>query len=363
MKSAARDISVFPGFTLVELLVSMAILSMLLVVMASMVTQTSTAWRSTKGKIEQFRQARDAFEAMSRRVSQSTLNTYFDYQDASGNTRTTNNSATFVPARYARQSELRFISGPGLAGTATSTPPRPTHSIFLLAPLGVVDNSTNYGGLQNLLNTWGYYVEYADDSQFLPAFLTSLKRNRFRLMELMQPSETMSLYTYTSGNSTYTNRAWFTDALATSPPPVHVLAENVIALVLLPKLSAEDIAALGSSYSDASLSPNYTYDSTTTSADANLNPKNQLPPVVQMTVVAIDELSAKRIGAAGMDGINTTLNGLFTTAGSTIDPTVAGFAKDLKTLEAYLIQKHINYRIFTTDISIKGAKWSRQQVN
>ncbi|MEI6071371.1 MAG: Verru_Chthon cassette protein C [Verrucomicrobiae bacterium] len=339
------------AFTLVELLVSMAVLSLLLVVLASMATQISTAWRSTKGKIEQFRQARDAFEAMSRRVSQSTLNTYWDYLDAGGNTRTTNNSASFVPFRYARQSELRFISGPGLASIAGGTDPRPTHSIFFLAPLGVVD-STDYGGLQNLLNTWGYYLEYADDSKLRPPFLTASLiplRSRFRLMELMQPSESMSIYNYTSGSSTYNGKEWFTDALTIPPVPVHVLAENVIALVLLPKLTPQEDTT------GTTLSPNYTYDSTVKRATAAINSKNQLPPVVQMTVVAIDEVSANRLTDGDNADIATKLGGLFTIASL--------YADDLATLEKYLVDKRINYRIFTTNISIKGAKWSREQIN
>ena len=67
-----------------------------------------------------------------------------------------------------------------------------------------------------MLNTWGYYVEYADNSTTRPSFVASPARKRFRLMEVMQPSESLSLYTYTSGpdgnsGSSYTN--WFTDPL------------------------------------------------------------------------------------------------------------------------------------------------------
>ena len=355
MKSAARANSIFSGFTLVEVLVSMAVLALLLVVMASILNQTTTAWRSTRGKIEQFRQARDAFESMTRKISQSTLNTYWDYLDAGNATRTPANSSTFVPVRYARQSELRFISGPGLAGTAAGSPPRPTHSIFFVAPLGDVEK-TDYSGLQNLLNTWGYYVEFADDSKLRPDFVTSPTKNRFRLMELMQPSESMTLYKYTTvtpgvpdSGSTYAGKDWFTDALAGTSPPVHVLAENVIALVLLPKLTPQEDST------GTSLSPSYLYDSTVKRATAAINSKNQLPPVVQMTMVAIDETSANRMTAADNTALQTKLGGLFTDASQ--------YAADLTTLEQYLVDKRINYRIFTTNVSIKGAKWSREQVN
>ena len=339
----------------------MAVLAVLVVVLASILNQTTTAWRSARGKIEEFRQARDGFESMSRKISQSTLNTYWDYLDASNATRTTNNSSTFVPARYARQSELRFISGPALAGTATGVTPRPTHSIFFVAPLGEVSSTTDYSGLPNLLNTWGYYVEYADDSNMRPGFLRGLepplKKSRFRLMELMQPSEAMTLYKYTSGSSTYDGKEWFTDALDPSSavppsqasPPVHVLAENVIALVLLPKLTPQEDST------GTLLSPAYSYDSTVKRATAAINSKNQLPPVVQITMVSIDETSANRMTAADNTALQTKLGTLFTDA--------TQYAADLATLEQYLVDKRINYRIFTTNVSIKGAKWSREQVN
>ncbi len=144
-----------------------------------MVGQTGAAWRHTMGKIDQFRSARNGFEAMTRRLSEATLNTYYDYFDSNGNS-STSGSYTGTPSYYGRQSELRFISGPGLAGTATSTPPRPTHSIFFQAPLGFVapvsssdTTYTQYQGLNNLVNTWGYYLEFADDQQ-RPSFMSSV---------------------------------------------------------------------------------------------------------------------------------------------------------------------------------------------
>ena len=66
-----------------------------------------------------------------------------------------------------------------------------------------------------------------------PSFVKTPDRYRFRLMELMQASERLSLYTYTTSNaglkSTDRNGMnWFTDALPPLPqalqPPVDVVA-------------------------------------------------------------------------------------------------------------------------------------------
>ena len=376
-----------PAFTLVELLVSMAILLLLLVVLVGMVNQTSTLWRSTTGRIEQFRQARDGFEAMTRRLSQATLNTYLDYVDANGNPRsstTATNLTTFVPARYVRESELRMLSGAAYAGTAASAPPRPTHAIFFQAPLGFVADTADYGGLDNLLNTWGYYVEFngngipglnADGTglQTKPTFVHSPDRYRFRLMEMRQSSEALSVYAYTSGNVALKSTDprgmnWFTDALA-QKGNAHVLAENIVALVILPKLSPGDKTAAGSntSYTDGSLAPAYTYDTTSPGAgrtDPNLDSLNQLPPVVTVTMVAVDEVSFNRYqGRRTTMPTDLGLDTLFQKVGDTQDPTAGGFAQDLQTLEHNLQSARLSYRVFTTEVGIKSAKWSRLQQN
>src|SRR5207249_4696774 len=99
------------------------------------------------------------------------------------------------------------------------------------------------------------------------------ERYRFRLMELMEPSDTLTLYTYTSGltgttpkNSTYTGSEWFKTPLGlpAATRPARALAENIVALVILPKLSLADQAAGVPPYTDASLAPAYLYDSTGT---------------------------------------------------------------------------------------------------
>ena len=365
------------GITLVELAVSTAVLALLLVLLLSMVNQTGSVWRQTRGKIEQFREAREGFESMTRRLSQATLNTYWDYVDAAGNTRTAANYLTFLPTAYRRQSELRFISGPGLAGSATSTPPRPTHSMFFQAPLGFTaplnptdTTYTQYEGLENLLNTWGYFIEFGDDASLKPSFVTAPNKNRFRLLELMQSSQAMGLYgleVAAGGNPFYKGRDWFLNPINSTPlatRPVHVLAENVIALVLLPRLAAGEKNAKGVAYGPKDLAPNYLYDSTATNAIAALNPNHQLPPVVQVTMVAIDEASAQRLTPADNTDIQAALGPLFKNAANyeddlKINPAAAADAS----LENLLVTRRINYRVFTTQIAIKGAKWSREQTN
>jgi len=352
-----------PGFSLVEVLVSTALILLILMTLVSMVNFSAHTWTYTNSKIEQFRDARDAFESVTRRLSQATLNTYWDYQrDGNGKLTT-----------YIRQSELRFISGPGLAGTADATPPRPTHSVFFQAPLGITSGTTatSYADLETMLNTVGYYIEFSSDQNLRPPCVVTARPGnfnyRFRLMEMVEPAESLTLYTYTSGvaatgtqnATTYTTHEWFTDPLNKHSEYSRVVADNVVALVLLPKLSAGDESKTG-----LTLSPNYTYDSTLTSGSAAINPKNQLPPVVQVTMVAVDEASYNRYqNGSTTPPLIAKLGTLFTAVGDPQNANKDGYAKDLNDLTAALRAAKINYRVFTTDVAIRGAKWSTVQTN
>ncbi len=351
------------GFTLVEVLVSIALLALLLLILISVTNSIQRTWSYTNGKIEEFRNAREAFESMTRRLSQATLNTYLDYHYP-------NNDVTLQPDRYVRQSELRFISGN--AATLTGATDKPTHALFFQAALGF-SSDANYSKLNKLLNTWGYFIEFGDDSSSRPAFIANMPRPpapryRFRLMELMEPSDSLSLYTYTSGtdstgsakNLAYDATTWFTTPLAASPRPVRTLAENIVALVFLPKLAPQDEKSLQADGSippapvGTSLSPHFSYDSTVATGNAALNWKNQLPPIVQVTMVAVDEASFNRFQSGSAMPVLFD-PGLFTDA--------ANYDSDLKQLESALQAKKLNYRVFTIDVSLKTAKWSRDQAN
>jgi uncharacterized protein (TIGR02599 family) len=329
------------------------LIGIVLVVMLTMTNQVSSVWHYTSGKIEQFQEAREAFETITRRLSTATLNTYWDYDDPAN------------PTRYVRQSELRFISGPTetIADNSRNGKHWPTHSVFFQAPLGVSEpGQPTLSGLYSLLNTRGYFVEFGDDSAVRPGIFdqsTKASRYRFRLYEMIQPANEFTLYNYTCGidpltgkprNSTYTGREWFTGPLSQpdSTRPAHILAENVIALILLPHVAtAEDS-------SGTQLAPDYVYDSTTTRPQAEFNPRNQLPPMVQVTMVVIDEPSARRLDR-GTQMPDFGLSGLFQNA--------SRMNGDLNTLESNLVKQRIQYRVFSTNVRIKGAKWSKEQQN
>lgn len=373
------------GFTLVELLVSTSIIALLMLVLVGMTNQMSTTWRYTTEKIEKFQEARDGFEAMTRQLAQATLNTYWDYFNSTGQSRAAAPS-NFIPATYGRQSELRFLCGPMSVLISGST--YPTHGVFFQAPFGQVADAPTYGRMDNLLNTWGYFLEVGDDSTSRPTFLGSTVplRRRSRLKEFRQPSEQMSVY---NTNLLTPTTDWFATALASTSPPTRVLAENIVALVMLPKLSREEQDAR-TALGRVPLSPSYIHDSVSTTTAtgpygatpvnpgvganslsttdptdaAAINPKNQLPPIVQVIMVAIDERSAQRWvalpGNAALTTFGPATTTLFKTGSANLEVPVTG---DLAVYEKQLVQQKLTYRIFNTNVIIRGAKWSRAQSN
>src|SRR5207302_1694736 len=100
-----------------------------------------------------------------------------------------------------RKAELRFHSGPTKTlnpGGGPNGALQPGLGVFFQAPIGRVEDTVKLGALDHLMNTWGYFLELTDDNATLPQFIKDsgsvAPRKRYRLMELMEPSETLSVY-------------------------------------------------------------------------------------------------------------------------------------------------------------------------
>lgn len=314
------------AFTLIELLISFAVLAMISLVIFGIVNSTSSLWRQTKGKVETFRESRAAFETIVQRLSQATLNTYWGFEDPND------------PGDYVRLSELHFIAGP--AGDLLGTPASdtPTSAVFFQAPLGYAKAPSR---LNNLLNEAGYFIQFGDDTDTVPLFLQSTHepRFRYRLMEFLPATEDLQIYNPALAGK----NDWFQQSAAANPPvATRPIAENIIAFVVRPRLSTAD-AAVGQA-----LSTNYTYDSRDENQPTWIN---QLPPVLDILMVAIDETSAMRLA----DGSQPTLDSIVDSEMFTTD---GDFDADIERLRLALVEENINFRIFQTTIAPREAKWA-----
>jgi uncharacterized protein (TIGR02599 family) len=368
---------------MVELLVASAILSLIMVLTLQITSSTNSIWQRTRSRIDTFQESRAAFEAMTRNISQAMLNPYWDYVYGNG--------ASSSPTGYARQSELHFVSGQSATllklvnGTDQNQLRTATQCIFFQAPLGLSQSPTTTTAtataappLPSLLNVTGYFLEYGDDSKFRPGFLANNPliplRKRFRLMEMSQPSESLTVYNWTVQTNVTKLNNWFVDPLNLDAKATGVggstrvrrpLAENIIALVILPKRSENDgitTSADGTTSKLPEIAPKYTYDSRLylTKPGDSLAPttRNQLPPLVKVAMVAIDETSAARLANGAKDATTPPDFGLAQLFQQS--QYGAGLTDDLATLEKALNSDahRATYRIFSTDVSILQAKWS-----
>jgi uncharacterized protein (TIGR02599 family) len=387
------------AFTLIELLVSITFLVVLMLVVTQVIGIVQRSWVRANSRVSQFREARRAFETISRNLGQATLNTYWanDLQQISSDAL---GQAIKSPTSYKRQSELHFICGPTaqvLSGASGSN--YPGHAVFFQAPLGVVRNdssnaatasgSTVYtANLTNLLCGRGYFVELGSDANYRPTFLsqepyttTVPVKSRLRLMEWSPTAEMNDIYSSAFRSNPSSIKQWYQDptsgALASEVKSsddtaaaagghyfTRPIAENILALIIAPQ--TENTGTSGNvSASVYSIAPNYLYDSalvgSATSSSSPQGTQHLLPPLLKVTMIALDERSGDSMSSINNSEVqNKVLSGL-----SSLFQSASSYTSDLEgtpdtagALKTLLLQAKLNYRVFTTTIALRQARWS-----
>jgi len=351
------------AFTLVELLVSTAVLSVLMLVTLSALETMQRSWRETKGKVNQFRGARIALETLTRNLSQATLNIYWDYYYTATQSNIPPADVSSPPAGYVRQSELDFrvLSAEDL-GTDETAAELPGHGLFFQAPLGL---SQNYRGLGSLLNARGYYVRFqSNESQrpdFLPGGIVPIK-HRYQLMEYRPMAEQAPEDGGNGqGNTIYTRPDWFKQNLEAASRPV---ADNILLLHISPQVPAEVVEGTGQSA--WWIAPAYRYSSRDTDnstpaldkpairSDNTLHQGTQhlLPPLVRVTLVAGEEASMSRwLAANGNAAVD-----ICAAADAPFSEAIH-YDRDLDRLKQYLTAERLNFRVFTATVALRNAVW------
>lgn len=415
------------GFTLVELMVSTAIMLIVVLVLLQVVAGMTNIWHNTTGEISSFQSARTAFSTITRTLSRATIKTYLDYVDKNGNpitnagVTTTASSAFVAPASFARASELWFVCGPTTGGAAASTwtagsaTKYPGDAVFFTAPMGIPSTAT-YKFLPRALNFVGFYVNYGQlktigTASPLPAWLAtalgfgatnSTSPYRYRLMQYMEYSDKTSIYNNTilpSSNYSNATSSQLTNAITGNnvPPGLVnamgenvVLAENIVLLIIRPRIEESDEQLLaGTNYLNISggytatiansvISPGYNYDSFAWWTGVPYGPsnggrilsatyakymRNQIPPIVDVAMVAVDPNSIVRLGTATAAPptalqVPTTLFNLSNTVTTGANEVSSNMDADLATFGAQLAAAHIHYRVFRSSIQMEGAAWA-----
>lgn len=365
------------AFTLVELLVAVAVLFLVMIVLLQLTGGVAQIWKSSTGKISAFQSGRAAFTTVSRTLGRATLNTYNDYVDASGNYRNASNAADFSPAQFARASELQFLCGP----TAQIVPGaqavrNPGGTIFFQVPMGETDQS-DLKNLEHTVNSTGFYIQYGSpDDSIVPDWLKPLigETKRFRLIQFVDPTEDANGI-YSSTASPNYDLTWLqafkTPVNAASQPRARVLAEDIPLIIFRPRLAPGDEQAvagrLGGAGTGSVLCPNYQYDSrawqpgypngqrvkaASAPTERAKIMQNQVPPIVDIAMVCLDRNSLSRLDLSGDNppAVLQVPGSLFTDS--------ARLESDLEAYGKQLSDAGIRYRIFRTSVPIQGAKWS-----
>ena len=337
-QSLARTRHPLSGFSLVELMVASAILAVMMGLISLAIRQMAGGIKTSTAKVDAFQSARTGFESVSRTLGVATLNTYWDYFDSSRQPRSAANASTFQPATYGRQSDLHFLitnNFPSVSGLELSG-----HSVFFQAPLGYFTNTsgTNPPGS---LNPCGFFVAYGNDPT-KPTLTGITDRPRFRLYQWLPSSDSL---TVASNSGRITNSAWVTPTEGVRP-----MAENIIAFVI--RVPATN----SSGYSTNAT--NFGWDSLTAWTSGNQPAQlHQLPPLVNITMVAVEEAAVNRLAGTAASA-SSAASAMGITNFSTLFSTASTYDSDLAGLESALSAKNIPYRTFTTTVPLRGSRWS-----
>lgn len=317
------------GFSLLEVLVATAVLALILVVLMSLLSVAGSSYRQTSGRMDSFKTARVAFDAVIRAVSQAAMLARFGYDDPAN------------PQNYVLKSDLHFICGSqadlGLNAPGTED----SHAVFFQAPLGIVDSP----GLQNagaLLNATGFFIAYGEHPLIPDAAGEKVSNpRRFRLFQFFQPRERMTVYDQTIiridgipvSNDSENKTDWFSDDVNNSLY-CHPLADNVVALVILPMR-------------DNNASDDYLWDSRNAGRSES---HHRLPTALKIAMAVIDEGSAARLGNPET-APNFFRAGLFTQP-ELFDQDLLRMEEDLKAFSPPL-----QYWIFTAEIPLNASNF------
>jgi len=336
------------AFSLIELLTAMGILSILMLLLTVLLDSIQKSWSYSESRISQFREARVAFDLMTKNISQATVNTYWDLLDEDNDG---------LVDGYYKTSELHFkVMQSDLLGRAGDQTPV-GHAVFFQAPLGF---SSQYRNLNNLFNGRGYFVAWGSDERFRPSFLNQQvdPSYRFRLFEFRPPAESNQVFQdgaeYRERGERQQFERWFRQEMNIGEgrfeDHLNPLASNIICIFISPRdsLGARTSASRQDTFSR--IAPRYTFDSNDADDEFEVFAQ-QVPPLLRITMVAIDETSAVRLDdEAPRQMPELVLPNSFTQTDR--------YDADVQALVESLNERGINHKVFSSVVMLRSAKWT-----
>lgn len=322
------------AFTLIEVLVSMVILAMILLVITSVIGQAQRTWKGATSRLSQFREARQAFDTVSRNLRQAMINPYGDYKYRA--------TPFHPPPRpgVVRDADLgiRFGRSSSLISGGSGASELPGSAVVFQAPLGVT-STEEFRPLKNLLCIRGYFVRFGSDENFMPEGLKSRlqERFRYRLIEYAPPTEFNPVYAEGQKG------AWTNISEATGRDYMRIVANNVLGLIMAPTYNEAAAGAAPRDFGQKVQDPVYEINSYDPGTFNGRNTQHRLPVAAQVVMIACDEESAARmiVGQSSPD--------IFSKAGADFsDP--KSLESDIVKLRQYMNSQRYNFRIFSSNV-------------
>lgn len=338
------------AFTLVEVLVSMVILAMMMLIITTVISQAQRSWKAASSKVSQFREARLAFDTITRNLRQATIDTHRTFL---WGTATYSSDPLAPPTGSGRIAHLgiKFDTASRLVSGGGGSSELPGHAVVFQAPLGKTAmgerSSVDISGLKNLLCTRGYFVQFGSDSNFLPVGLASRlqAKHRYRLFEYQPNTENNAVYNESG------DQGWATIELNDAGNTVRPLADNILMLgfaVSFATPASESVPRLAGN-SETNLE--YAFNSYEAPEAAK---RFRLPRYAHVFMIAMDEESAARLAQIH----NTSAPDTVRSSGATFTSPnqLFGQSGDLAKVRAYMDSQRLNYRIFNSAILILGSE-------
>lgn len=253
-----------PSFTLVEMLAAIAVFSIIIVVLTNMVVNSTDAWQAVQAHSERRNTADTVFGYMSRDLRQLAL-----------------------PSARANINNLQFIINPSGVGTQYEYP----QAVFWQAPVATD------GGTNGNLAVVGYFVQWVTNGSSSSPCLSRV---------LLNPS--------LSGYEIYSNpEAWISSDLLVGNAPATeassyqgLLANNVLGLwIQALDLNGNPIkqGSLAGESFDSRLP--YSYTNALYPSVATTCPPSSLPASIEVVILTVDSLTAKRLTGSEKPGAVT----------------------------------------------------------
>jgi uncharacterized protein (TIGR02599 family) len=354
-----------PAFTLIEVMVSVAILAMIMVIVSTVIGQAQRSWRAASSRVTQFREARQAFETMSRSLRQAVLPTIVDFRYG---TNLNENPATLTeqPNVPAMSAELGFRFGDAaslLVGGGGSTY-TPGHAVMFQMPAGLysrtqlaLPENVGLSKLTRVLSPRGYFIRFGGNREYLPVGLASrlTEKSRYRLFEYRPTSaENTQVWDLTD---TIVPDAW-TTIPTTAVNNLVPVADNILILAFAADFitsgATEQVSLevpVTNTTSGRTLLTAYNSYFAEQSRPPTNEYRNRLPRSMLVTMVAIDEETATRLSAEAGNSPHSPLGA----AAGSLFSSAANLPQDLRSVRDTLTAVKANYRIFSSLVLIPGA--------